>query len=222
MEKSATPLKLWFYAMYLMASTRCGISAKQLERELGVTYKTAWRIFKQIRSTLNDNNTTLEGSSVEVDETYIGGQRRGKRGRGAEGKTVAMGLAERQGRIITQVVPNVRAGSLLPIIKEKVLTRSIIYTDELPSYDRIPEMGYVHRRVHHAAKVYVSGAAHTNTIEGFWSLVKRGISGVNHAVSAKYLQNYLNEYAFRYNRRQQEEPMFEAFLSQVVISGQDV
>jgi transposase-like protein len=217
MEKSATPLKLWFYAMFLMASTRCGISAKQLERELGVTYKTAWRIFKQIRSMLTED-AILEGSSVEVDETYIGGIRRGKRGRGAEGKTIVMGLAQRQGRVMAQIVPDVKSRTLLPIIKEKVLQKSIIYTDELHSYDRIPEMGYQHKRVHHESKVYVMGDAHTNTIEGFWSLVKRGISGVNHAVSAKYLQDYLNEYSFRYNRRQQEQPMFEAFLSQVVTS----
>jgi len=215
MEKSATPLRSWFYAMFLMASTRCGISAKQLERELGVTYKTAWRIFTQIRSMLNEN-AVLEGSSVEVDETYIGGVRRGKRGRGAEGKAVAIGLAQRQGKVIAKVVPNVKSVTLLPIIREKVLEKSIVYTDELPSYDRIPAMGYQHKRVHHASKVYVMGDAHTNTIEGFWSLVKRGISGVNHAVSKKYLQHYLNEYAFRYNRRQQEEPMFESFLTQVV------
>ena len=222
MEKSATPLKLWFYAMFLMASTRCGISAKQLERELGVTYKTAWRIFKQIRSMLTED-AILEGSSVEVDETYIGGIRRGKRGRGAEGKTIVMGLVQRQGRIMAQIVPDVKSRTLLPIIKEKVLQKSIIYTDELHSYDRIPEMGYQHKRVHHESKVYVMGDAHTNTIEGFWSLVKRGISGVNHAVSAKYLQDYLNEYSFRYNRRQDEQPMFESFLSQVVaVSEYDV
>src|SRR5208283_5010714 len=147
MEKSPTPLKLWFYAMFLMASTRCGISAKQIQRETGVTYKTAWRMFKQIRSMLGEQ-PTLEGSSVEVDETYVGGVRRGKRGRGAEGKTIAMGMVERQGRIITQVVPDVKSTTLLPIIKEKVLTKSIIYTDELPSYDKVPEMGYVHKRVH--------------------------------------------------------------------------
>jgi transposase-like protein len=215
MEKSATPLKLWFYAMYLMASTRCGISAKQLERELGVTYKTAWRIFKQIRSMLTDN-VVLEGSSVEADETYIGGRRHGKRGRGAEGKTPVFGIAQRQGKVIAKVVPDVQANTLLPIIKERVLQKSIVYTDELPSYDRLPALGYKHKRIHHASKVYVMGDIHTNTIDGFWSLVKRGISGVNHAVSAKYLPNYLNEYAFRYNRRDGEEPMFEAFLSQLV------
>jgi transposase-like protein len=215
MEKSATPLKLWFYAMFLMASTRCGISAKQLERELGVTYKTAWRIFKQIRSMLTDD-VVMEGSSVEADETYIGGRRHGKRGRGAEGKTPVFGIAQRQGKVIAKVVPNVQANTLLPIIKERVLQKSTVYTDELPSYDKLPVLGYQHKRIHHASKVYVMGDIHTNTIDGFWSLVKRGISGVYHAVSAKYLPNYLNEYAFRYNRRQQEQSMFESFLAQVV------
>lgn len=217
MEKSVTPLKLWFYAMFLMASTRCGISAKQLERELGVTYKTAWRIFKQIRSMLTDN-VVLEGSSVEADETYIGGKRHGKRGRGAEGKTPVFGIAQRQGKVIAKVVPNVQANTLLSIIEERVLQKSTVYTDELPSYDKLPALGYQHKRIHHASKVYVMGDIHTNTIDGFWSLIKRGISGVNHAVSAKYLPNYLNEYAFRYNRRDKEEPMFEAFLSQLLVA----
>jgi len=215
MEKSVTPLRLWFYAMFLMASTRCGISAKQLERELGVTYKTAWRIFTQIRSMLTDN-VVLEGSSVEADETYIGGKRHGKRGRGAEGKTPVFGIAQRQGKVIAKVVPDVQATTLLPIINERVLQKSTVYTDKLPSYDKIPALGYKHKRIHHASKVYVMGDIHTNTIDGFWSLIKRGISGVNHAVSAKYLPNYLNEYAFRYNRRQQEQSMFESFLAQVV------
>ena len=221
LEKTATPLRLWFYAMYLMASTRCGISAKQIQRETGVTYKTAWRMFKQVRSMLTED-AVLEGSSVEVDETYIGGIRRGKRGRGAAGKTIAMGLVQRQGRVIAKIVPDVKSATLLPVIREKVLQKSMVYTDELPSYDKLSGMGYEHKRVHHASKVYVMGDAHTNTIEGFWSLVKRGISGVNHAVSKKYLQGYLNEYAFRYNRRQQEQPMFESFLAQVVLTSAKV
>jgi transposase-like protein len=98
--KSSTPLKSWFYAMYLMASTRTGISAKQLERDLGVTYKTAWRMFTQIRTLMNENNSPFSGE-VEVDETYVGGKRSGKRGRGAEGKTIVMGMIERGDRPIT-------------------------------------------------------------------------------------------------------------------------
>lgn len=217
LEKSATPLSIWFHAMYLMANTRCGISARQLQRETGVTYKTAWRMFSKIRSMLDDN-LILEGSSVEVDETYIGGKRHGKRGRGAAGKSIALGAVERGGNIIAKKVSDVKARTLLPFIRAKVLPRSVVYTDELPSYNKLSQHGYVHRRVHHAAKIYVSGDAHTNSIEGFWSLVKRGINGVYHAVSDKYLQGYLNEYSFRYNRRNSEAAMFGAFLARLVAS----
>ena len=213
-EHSSTPLRLWFHAMFLMGSTRCGISAKQLQRELGVTYKTAWRMFKQIRSMLGEDVMSLL-REVEVDETYIGGKRHGKRGRGAEGKTPVLGMVERKGKVIARVVPDVKAGTLVPIIKEKVLARSVVYTDELPSYNSLPRQGYQHKRIHHASKVYVMGDVHTNTIEGFWSLVKRGIDGVHHAVSAKYLQDYINAYCFRWNHRNDEIPMFLQILSRL-------
>ena len=221
-EKSSTPLKSWFYAMYLMASTRTGISAKQLERELGVTYKTAWRMFKQIRSILNED-VDLGGLLVEVDETYIGGKaknmHKAKRerlgGRGTAGKQPVFGMVERKGKVITKVVPDVSRDSLLPNIREKVLPSSIVYSDEHASYDPLKSMGYQHRRVHHGAKVYVVGDVHTNTIEGFWSLVKRGISGVNHAVSAKHLQGYFDSYGFRWNHRNDDEAMYGSMANRV-------
>lgn len=214
-HKSTTPLTLWFYAVYLMASTRCGISAKQLERELGVTYKTAWRMFKQIRSMLADDEKRLSGK-VEADETYVGGKMKGgKRGRGSENKTIVVGTLERQGSVVTRVVPNVQAKTLVPFIQEKILPSTLIFTDELRSYNSLKYKGFEHKRVHHAKKVYVIGDVHTNSIEGFWSLVKNGIRGVYHQVSAKYLQSYFNEYAFRYNRRKSEQPMFISFLRQV-------
>jgi transposase-like protein len=193
--KSSTPLKSWFYAMYLMASTRTGISAKQLERELGVTYKTAWRMFTQIRTLMNENNSPFSGE-VEVDETYVGGKRRGKRGRGAEGKTIVMGIIERGGKAITQVVPNVQARTLLPIIQEHIPTPegTIIYTDELRSYNRLTSLGYAHETVQHAAKQYVAGNAHTNNAECLWSNTKRGIDGVHHAISPQHTQKYLDSY----------------------------
>ncbi len=217
LEHSATPMRLWFHAMFLMASTRCGISAKQLERELGVTYKTAWRIFRQVRGMLDEDVISLL-SEVEVDESYFGGKRHGKRGRGAEGKTPVFGMVERKGKVIAKVVPNVKSRTLLPIVKEKILPRSVVYTDELPSYNLLPKMGYQHKRIHHASKVYVMGDCHTNTIEGFWSLVKRGLDGVHHAVSAKYLQDYVNSYSFRWNHRNDEKPMFLQILSRLVPS----
>jgi transposase-like protein len=206
-HKSATSLHLWFYAMYLMTSTRCGISAKQMERELGVTYKTAWRICKLIRTELMQPDDAPLKGEVEMDETYIGGKRHGKpgskRGRPAPGshKVPVFGMVERGGRVVARVVPDVKSKTLLPHMMERVLPSSTVFTDELNSYNGVRRSGYFHRRCHHAAKIYVSGDAHTNTIEGFWSLVKRGIGGVYHSVSAKHLQSYLSEYAWRYNRR---------------------
>ncbi len=218
LEKSPTSLQKWFYAMYLMASTRSGVSAKQVQRETGVTYKTAWRMCTQIRKMLTEH-VILKGSSVEVDEAYFGGARRGSSGRGAYGKVCVVGAVKRGGPIVVKVVPDAKAASLMPFIREKVLPKSIIYTDEWPSYYHLKKLGYVHKRIHHAEKIYVDGDIHTNSIEGFWSLVKRGIDGVYHAVSKKYLQAYLNEYAFRYNRRQNPQAMFGAFLSRLGTSG---
>lgn len=208
-----------------MGTTRTGISAKQLQREIGVTYKTAWRMFQQIRSMLDEDVMSLLGE-IEIDESYFGGKdinrheskRSHTRGRGAGGKTPVFGMVQRKGKVVAQVVPNLEAMTVLPKVREKVLPRSIVYSDEFAVYDRLPRMGYQHKRVHHAAKVYVSGTAHTNTIEGFWSLVKRGISGVNHAVSAKYLQGYVNSYSFRWNHRDDATPMFVQILRRLVPS----
>jgi len=214
-HKSSTSLHLWFYAMYLMTSTRCDISAKQLERELGVTYKTAWRIAKEIRTELMTQVTQPLEGTVEMDETYIGGRRRGtKRGRpGADSHKVAVfGLVERQGQVMAVTVPNVKKATLMPYVRKHVIPASVVYTDELRSYNDLAKQGFQHDRINHSEQVYVSGDVHVNTIEGFWSLVKRGIGGVYHAVSAKHLQAYLNEYAWRYNHRNGGRIMFEELL----------
>jgi transposase len=125
-HKSSTPLTLWFYAIYLMSSSRCGISAKRLERETGVTYKTAWRMFQQISSMLQEDQAPLSGE-VEVDETYVGGKRKGKRGRGAAGKTIAIGAVERKGRVVAVTGEDAKATTLLPFIKECVLPSAMVY-----------------------------------------------------------------------------------------------
>ncbi len=221
-HKSSTSLHLWFYAMYLMISTRCGISAKQLERELGVTYKTAWRMANLIRNELMGQDGGPFSGEVEMDETYVGGRRRGtKRGRPSADshKVPVFGMVERSGQAAAVAVRNAQSKTLMPHVRERVLPSTVVYTDELKSYDGLNKAGYQHHRIHHAEKVYVSGAVHTNTIEGFWSLVKRGINGVYHAVSAKHLQGYLNKYVYRYNRRNRGQEQFKELLLRSVRSA---
>jgi transposase len=217
-EKSSTSLVKWFYAMYLMSATRCGISAKQIQREVGVTYKTAWRMFKQIR-TLMSEDVSLEGEAVEMDETYVGGRpRKGDkvtRGRGDKTKACVVGAVARGGKVIAVPVTDASKKTLEGFAKEYILPDSIVYTDEWGGYSGFEKKGYNHRRVNHSAGVYVIGSTHTQTIEGFWSLVKRGIGGVYHSVSKKYLQSYLDEYSYRYNRRNSEVPMFISLLDEV-------
>ena len=214
LEKSTTPLKLWFYALYLMSTTRCGISAKQIQRETGVTYKTAWRMFNQIRSLLQEDYEPTSGE-FELDETYIGARKQGKRGRGAGGKTLVFGVAQRKGKVSASPIDNLKSSTMIPIVKERVLPKSMVYTDEYRTYSSLKEHGYKHKRVHHVSKVWVAGDVHTNTIEGFWSALKRGINGVYHAVSVKHLQGYINEYSFRYNHRKDEKPMFLTVLERI-------
>ncbi len=220
-HKSPTPLRLWFYAIYQMSSTRCGISAKQIQRETGVTYKTAWRMWSQVRKLLTEDAGPLTGQ-VEVDETYIGGKRRRRYGtrkdaarNWQENKQVVAGQVQRGGKVLATHLPEGTAKALLPLVRQYVLPASIIYTDDLPIYTRLPAEGYEHRRINHTAKLYVQGDVHTNTIEGFFSLLKRGIDGVYHSVSAKYLQRYLDEYAFRYNHRNDQRHIFRTMLEKV-------
>lgn len=166
-HKSATPLTIWFYVIYLMAQTRGGISAKQIERETGVTYKTAWRMCKQVRSTLFEDYEPMNGN-VEMDESYFGGKMKGgKRGCGSENKTPVFGIVERGGKLEVRKVKNVQRKTVFPIVAENVEKGAQIYTDEFNVYDALPARGYKHDTVPHAEKIYVLGDAHTNTIEGF-------------------------------------------------------
>jgi transposase-like protein len=213
-EHSPTPLKLWFYAIYLMSATRCGTSAKQIQRETGVTYKTAWRMFNQIRSLLQEEHEPTSGE-FEADETYIGARKPGNRGRGAGGKMIVFGVAQRKGDVSASIPTSLKSSVLVPLIKKRVLPKSKVYTDEFRSYDYLQEQGYKHERVHHVSKVWVDGDAHINTIEGFWSALKRGINGVYHAVSLNHLQGYINEYSFRYNHRNDDKPIFKTILERV-------
>ena len=231
-EKSSTSLHLWFYGVYLMSSTRCGISAKQLERELGVTYKTAYRMFQKIRYLLTQEDDAPFQGTVEVDEAYIGGKAewrsparsRAKGVRRGAGtiKTPVVGIAQRgtddeSGKVYVTLATGRRSTDLVGQVLKKVLPATTVYTDETSKAEPLSKWGYTHGRVNHRQEVYVSGDVHTNTIEGFWALTKRGIGGVYHSVSTKHLQSYLDEYAFRYNNRdRQGRGMFNAFLDRVI------
>lgn len=217
-EKTTTPLDLWFFAMYLMIQTRAGISAKQLERMLGVTYKTAWRMFKQIRLLMAQEPTLLDGI-VEIDESYFGGK-------GKNRATVAnfseipkeavWGAVKRGGKTYLKHIPNTGKYTLIQQVQENVSPKAHVMSDELLSYKNLFMYGYdKHDAVTHSKGEYARGIVHNNNIENVWSHLKRGITGVYRVVSKKYLQAYVDEYAFRYNNRLLGGKMFDILLRQV-------
>ncbi len=223
-ERSTTPLRLWFRAIAAMAVTRCGISSRALGRDLGVTVKTSYRMWHQIRSILKEEGDPFTGV-VEADETYVGGldrnrhanKRSGSRGRGNTGKTAVVGIVERGGRVVAKVVPNTGRAVIEPFVAQNVLPGARVNTDEYNLYNQLTPMGYDHQRVKHLSGIYVVGDdIHTNTMEGFWSQLKRSIDGTYHHVTAGHLQDYVDEYAFRYSHRNDSEPMFKTMLAQVV------
>jgi transposase len=197
-RKSETSLWNWFYAIFQFSVSKNGVSAKELERTLGVTYKTAWRMCRQIRKLMEDEGDPLTGE-VEIDETYIGG--RHKRSAGYGKKSVVFGMVERNGVVKSAHVKSNGSRVLLPVIIREVTPRATIHSDEYIAYKKLPKHGYSHTTVNHSKLEYVRGEAHTNTIEGYWSQLKRSIDGTYHSVSPKYLQQYLNEFSFRYNLR---------------------
>ena len=228
LEKTTTPLQYWFYAMYLMTKTRSGISAKQLQRELGVTYKTAWRMFKQIRMLMADNSTNINNpngsnpldGTVEVDETFVGGKGKNRKSQWVQGveskeKQILMGMVQREGKVYIKHIPNTGKWTLLQQIQDNISPKARIFTDEYRGYIQLSYRGYEHDSVNHSASEYVKGEVHTQNIENVWSHLKRGIFGVYRIVSAKYLQAYADEYAFRYNHRKLDGEMFNILLKQI-------
>jgi transposase len=213
-HKSTTSLRTWFLVIRLMTSTRVGVSAKQIQRETGVTYKTAWRMMKQVRKLMAET-ITLTGP-VEMDEAYFGGsdEHKHKHLRGKK-KTPVLGMVERAGRVVAQVVPDVKVSTLAPVVRNTIEPGSMAISDEASAYQIAAFDRFDHMTVNHS-RGYVDGNAHTNTIDGFWSLVKRGITGVYYQVGIEYLQSYLNEYAFRYNRRKVMRPMFSLLAERTV------
>lgn len=198
-HKSETPLRSWFYVIFMFSVSKNGVSAKEIERTLGCTYKTAWRMARLVRSLMQQGSSML-GGIVEADETYIGGREKGKNVT-VQNKQAIFGIVERGGRIKAQRVKATGARVLLAEIKRNVSEGTHVHTDEYGSYHRIKQLGYSHTTVNHSTLEYVRGAAHTNTIEGFWSQLKRSLDGTYHAVSPKHLQQYVDEFVYRYNHR---------------------
>lgn len=199
-RKSETSLWNWFYAIYQFSVSKNGVSAKELERSLGVTYKTAWRMAKQIRLLMEQDNDKLTGE-IEVDETYAP-SRVHERKLGHSKKQAIFGAVERHGRVNAHHVRSTGVRVIMPIIEDKIEAQAMIYSDEARLYKTLDRRGYSHTTVNHSKLEYVRGIAHTNTIEGFWSQLKRSIDGTHHAVSPKYLQSYINQFVFQYNFRE--------------------
>jgi transposase-like protein len=203
-ESSHVPLHIWFQAAFLMASSKKGISSNQLHRTLGVTLKTAWFMSHRLREAMRVLKVEPmggEGKFVESDETFVGGKARNRAYREPPPKEAVIALLERGGRVASFHVPNVTAATLKPIIAEVLSTDSHFRTDESGVYWEIGEQFASHRTVVHSANEYVRGDAHTNTTEGYFSILTRGIYGVYQQVSEHHLKRYLAEFDFRYNER---------------------
>ncbi|WP_397506129.1 IS1595 family transposase [Qipengyuania sp. R86523] len=217
-HRTRTSLRDWFYVMFLFCTTRNGVAAKEVERQIGVTYKTAWRMCHEVRKymAIVDGDEPLGGpfKTVEIDETFIGGFKRG--GQGGKGKSVVLGMRQRDGDIVTRVVANRRSGTLLPHIHAFVKPHSEVYTDELIAYGGLRALnGYWHKTVNHSKGEYVcrNSGATVNGIEGFWAQLKRSINGTHIHVSQKHLPKYLGEFEFRHNRRNRPEMMLSELMT---------
>jgi len=224
-EGSKITLQQWFMSIYLITSHKKGISSIQLSKDIGVTQKTAWFILQRLRyaTQLDDFNEPLR-NVVEIDETYIGGKEKNKhhnnhtegtQGRNTKTKTPVLGIVERKGNIKLFKLENVTNQSICMKVHDSVVIGTDIMTDEFKAYRGLKSF-YNHQFIQHHSGQYVKGDVHTNTVEGFWSLLKRGIIGIYHSVSVKHLEKYLNEFVFRYNTKDyDEQSRFNYFLANI-------
>ncbi len=190
-EKSTTPLRYWFYAMFLLTSTRAGISSGQLQRELGVTYKTAWRMYNQIRKLMEDTDPVQLSGTVEIDEAYIGGRRINHWGLNKDNKEkeILWGAVQRGGKVRIKHIPNTGHRTLCDQIQRTITPGTVINSDELPAYKNIFKLGYRHESVNHQKREYARENITTNRIENVWSHLKPGLMAVHRKVTPKYLQS---------------------------------
>lgn len=211
-DNTKVKLQKWFLAIWLVTSHKKGISSVQLSKDIGVTQKTAWFMLQRIRACFGFDNDNDLSNEVEVDETYVGGKNKNRhaskkvphsQGRSTKDKTAVLGMVERGGKLNAKCVDSVGIRSLTNEIVSCV-NDATIYSDEWLGYNALKRI-YDHQFVRHGAGQYVNGRIHTNTIEGFWSLLKRGIVGIYHFTSVKHLQKYVNEFVFRYNTRHEDE-----------------
>jgi hypothetical protein len=212
-DNTKIELQKWFLAIWLVTSHKKGISSLQLSKDINTTQKTAWFMLQRIRKCFDIENDNRLDNDVEVDETYIGGKNKNRhcdkkveqsQGRSSKDKTPVVGMVERSGKLNAHKVDNVKSQTLTKEIVKNVKETANLHTDEWVGYKDISKI-YDHSIVKHNQGQYVNGRVHTNTIEGFWSLLKRGIVGIYHFTSKKHLQNYVDEFVFRYNTRDYSE-----------------
>ena len=221
-QDSRTPLTVWFYAIYLFVTTRHGVSGKELQRQLGVTYKTAYRIGMQIRRLMGsvDEFAVLQGH-VELDETFVGGKISRKKGKPGSNKTIVMGLKERGGRMVTEIIPDVSRASLRQVVLENVQPKTIVSTDEARGYGLLMGDDYQHGSVNHNKDEWAKTDPETGVrhhvahVESFWRLFKVSVKSTHIHVSAKHMQTYLDEFTFRSNHGEMRNAMFDLLIGGV-------
>ncbi|MBX9711090.1 MAG: IS1595 family transposase [Xanthobacteraceae bacterium] len=211
-QDSRTPLQLWFYAIFLFVTTRHGVSSRELQRQLGVTLKTAWRMGHKIRELTGraDMKVMLNGH-VEIDETYVGG--RANREQAFKSKTIVMGLKKRGGRLHTEVIPNTKMTTFEGVVTRQVYEGSTISTDEHLSYGLLNVSPFKHETVNHGSKEYARGEVHVNSVESFWRIFKLSIASTHIHISKKHFDSYLREFTFRSNHRARENAMFDLLVA---------